>query len=414
MTGHVQPAADAGERGSLGTLGMIGVGFFWVSGGLFGNEILVASAPPGVIMVAVILVALVYAVPTALVSAELSTAIPEDGGSIVWAERAFGFTFAMHNAWWTYVSFIFDCSLYPVLASDYILAGGMLECPDYELVTCHATEQTNTDDDVFVNPQRSLTAMVFVFLISLVKLGGMEIIVKLSTVMSILSLLPCVIWICASIGDLDFGAIFRMGGQQETNWPLLFSFILWLNIGWIGLGALAGQVSDPARIYPRATSALFLISMAVNIIPIMISVSQHNESCDPTMSLFTPGFFGVLAGQKCGCWLHVGFKIGAILANVGLYVAQIMITEFTMVYLLESLFPEWSQQREESGEWLWIKQDGIAPAHVLSNAAIVMVLVWIPATSLVECSSLLGAITILVVLASFFWLRIQDAALERP
>ena len=83
-----------------------------------------------------IVVACTYAIPSALVSAELSTSIPEDGGAIVWAERAFGFSFAMHNAWWTYCSFIFDVSLYPVLTGDYVLKGGLLSCPNYDNVTC--------------------------------------------------------------------------------------------------------------------------------------------------------------------------------------------------------------------------------------------------------------------------------------
>jgi hypothetical protein len=83
---------------------------------------------------------------------------------------------------------------------------------------------------------------------------------------------------------------------------------------------------------------------------------------------------------------------------VGLYNAQILITEFTMVFLLDNLFPAWSAERERSGTWLWTRSDGVAPFHVLSNGAVVMLMVWLPADLLVECSSLLGGLTILVVL----------------
>ena len=95
---------------------MVGVGFFWVSGGLYGNEALLAAAPPGVIITCLLAVSALYAVPSAMMTGELATAIPEDGGGIVWVERAFGYHVGMHNAWWTYVSWVFDCSLYPVLA----------------------------------------------------------------------------------------------------------------------------------------------------------------------------------------------------------------------------------------------------------------------------------------------------------
>ena len=46
-----------------------------------------------------------------------------------------------HNAWWTWVSFVFDVSLYPVLAGDYALQGGLLDCPApefYANATCPA------------------------------------------------------------------------------------------------------------------------------------------------------------------------------------------------------------------------------------------------------------------------------------
>ena len=127
----------------------------------------------------------------------------------------------------------------------------------------------------------------------------------------------------------------------------------------VGLGALAGQVKDPVTTYPKAVVILFIISCIVNVMPVMVSVSQHNHVCDPTMTMFEPGFFGVLAGQKFGCWLQVGFKLGAFLANVGLYNAQILVAEFTMVYLLEKLFPAWTKAKERTGRWLWRKQDGV-------------------------------------------------------
>jgi amino acid transporter len=332
-------------EGNLGMMGMVGVGFFWVSGGLYGNEIMVASAPPGVLILLLVLVAVVYAIPSALVSAELSTAIPEDGGAIEWAKRAFGFSFAMHNAWWTYTSFIFDVSLYPVLAADYLNSGGgMLDCPtkgEYNNLICDTCSIPEDEQETLFDPTRSLVAMAFTLLITLIKLKGLELIVKLSTLMSVLSLLPCVIWVFISLPHLDFGKIFRMtendappidhcagpdhsstlafdlgydgalesgsasghghghgggGGAGDDAPPTidistLWSFIMWLNIGWIGLGALAGQVRDPATIYPRATAVLFGVSLLVNIVPVMVAVSLHPEDpgCDPTMKLFKPG-----------------------------------------------------------------------------------------------------------------------------
>ena len=98
-------------------------------------------------------------------------------------------------------------------------------------------------------------------------------------------------------GSLDWTEITRMDGQP-IRWSLLFSFVLWLNIGWVGLGALAGQVENPAKTYPPACLILFVVSCLVNVVPIMVAVSLHDTTCDPTMTMFEPGFFGILAGPS--------------------------------------------------------------------------------------------------------------------
>ena len=104
---------------------------------------------------------------------------------------------------------------------------------------------------------------------------------------SVLSLLPCVFWVALSLGDINLSLITLMHGQS-TQWSQLLSFVVWLNIGWVGLGALAGQVKDQIKTYPKATTLLFMISCLVNVMPVVISVSQHNLECDPSMTLFEP------------------------------------------------------------------------------------------------------------------------------
>ncbi len=61
------------------TLTLIVVGFFWVSGGIYGNEELVSAAPPLVVFLFTALVPLVFSLPIALVTAELATAFPSEG-----------------------------------------------------------------------------------------------------------------------------------------------------------------------------------------------------------------------------------------------------------------------------------------------------------------------------------------------
>jgi amino acid transporter len=68
-------------------------------------------------------VPLVYALPIALINAELAAAIPADGGLVVWVQMAadeIGLsTLGIHNSWWVWNSYIFDSSIFPLLAAQY-------------------------------------------------------------------------------------------------------------------------------------------------------------------------------------------------------------------------------------------------------------------------------------------------------
>jgi amino acid transporter len=106
--------------------------------------------------------------PTPNPSVQLATAIPEDGGGIVWVERAFGWTFGLHNGWWTYVAWVFDCSIYPALASFY----------------------AGVDDPIY----RGFIAIGIIWVVIAIKLCGLQYMEKLSEWMGLASLIPCTIW----------------------------------------------------------------------------------------------------------------------------------------------------------------------------------------------------------------------------
>ena len=68
------------KKGKIGVWGLLVIGFFWVHGGIYGNEAMLMAAPPAYVFVMLGIVPFVYSLPIALIVAELSTAFPEDGG----------------------------------------------------------------------------------------------------------------------------------------------------------------------------------------------------------------------------------------------------------------------------------------------------------------------------------------------
>jgi amino acid transporter len=59
--------------------------------------------------------------PMALMTAELSSALPQSGGYIVWLHRAFGDFWAVQASVWTICNSFLDNAGYPILFVDYLL-----------------------------------------------------------------------------------------------------------------------------------------------------------------------------------------------------------------------------------------------------------------------------------------------------
>src|SRR5437879_7537294 len=74
----------------IGTVGLVFVLFFSTSGGPYTTETLIHSVGPGLGLLILALVPLVWSVPETLIVGELASMLPEEGGYYRWVDRAFG------------------------------------------------------------------------------------------------------------------------------------------------------------------------------------------------------------------------------------------------------------------------------------------------------------------------------------
>ena len=103
----------------VGLFGMVVMGFFWVCGGMYGNEELLGTAPPALVLLALIVVPCCHSLPVSMMIAECGTAWPADGGLPVFVQHAFGDTIGGHNTFFTWLNCLVDAAIYPVMAASY-------------------------------------------------------------------------------------------------------------------------------------------------------------------------------------------------------------------------------------------------------------------------------------------------------
>src|SRR4051812_10556144 len=114
-------AAQRGTlRTSLNVMPLIAATYFMVAGGPYGLEELVQKIGFIRSIFILLLVPLIWSLPTALMVGELSSAIPQEGGFYAWVTRALGPFWGFQEAWLSLVASVFDMAIYPTLFVLYL------------------------------------------------------------------------------------------------------------------------------------------------------------------------------------------------------------------------------------------------------------------------------------------------------
>ena len=83
------PAAKSAIR-KAGLFYFVWVMFSYCTGGPFGLEDMVTTSGPGMTLIYLLIIPFFWSIPVSLVSAELTTAMPVEGGFYRWSRAAFG------------------------------------------------------------------------------------------------------------------------------------------------------------------------------------------------------------------------------------------------------------------------------------------------------------------------------------
>mmetsp|Transcript_13393 Transcript_13393/g.34126 ORF Transcript_13393/g.34126 Transcript_13393/m.34126 type:complete len:663 (-) Transcript_13393:76-2064(-) len=375
----------------VGVMGMVCIAFFWVSGGIYGNEELIGSAPGAYVLTMVVVMPLVFSLPIALITAELASRFPVDGGQCVYVQRACGDAVGGHNCYWVFVVNVIDATIYPLLAAQYL--GYHIEM-DY----LHSR----------------LFAICLIAAVTAINLGGLEALTRFQGAIFVLTLLPCLIFIGSGIGELNYEA-FTSTDNTAVDVPLMLSWVIWLYSGFSSLGTIAGECDKPHVTYVRTIAILFPLVIALNTLPFMVALS-----IDPDVTNYKAGYFAQLAQQHVGDWLRVCFVVAANLALVGLFNSQAITAQCTVFFFIESradykqLRLDWlAEATKVDGTfasrvvpWLLdVPVSGVPRAYILFTASVSMCLCWLPYGVLVEFEVMLYCLSQLMFFYAFVYLR---------
>src|SRR5258706_1816906 len=99
---------------------LVAATFFMVSGGTYGTEAIISGAGYGRGILVLLFLPVLWCLPTAFMSGELSSALPHEGGYYAWVRRGLGNFWGFQEAWLSLAASIFDMAIYPTLFVFYL------------------------------------------------------------------------------------------------------------------------------------------------------------------------------------------------------------------------------------------------------------------------------------------------------
>ena len=325
----------------------------------------------------------IWSVPEALITAELSTAFPGNGGFVIWADQAFGPFSGSLMGTWKFFSGVVNVAAFPVLCMDYL-------------------------DKLFPvfssGLPRKLALICFTLVFSFLNYTGLVIVGYTAVVLGVISLLPFIIMSSIAIPKIRphrWGSLGQKGVKR--NWNLYFNTLFWNLNFWDSVSVLAGEVEKPQKTFPRALFAAVILTCSAYLIPLFAMTG----SIDVDQKEWESGFFATAASIVSGKWLQIWIEIGAVLSSIGLFEAQLSSCAYQLVGMADlSYLPRIFASRSKWFDTPWV---GIVLSTVITIGAS-----FLDFEDIVASANFLYSLGMLLEFASFLWLRRKMPRLKRP
>ena len=304
--GRVGLGRAGGGGGKIRLLPLIAATYFMVSGGPYGLEDILGMAGYGRALLLLLVVPVVWSLPTSLMVGELASAIPLQGGYYFWVRRALGSFWGFQEAWLSLAASVFDMAIYPVI---FVLYLGRIE-PTWT-----------------AGYRGTLWALAVVVLCMVWNLWGARAVGEGSVGMFCLLLSPFVVltvvglWkgLVAGHGLGVVGAGTLRAPSTGADFAGAISVALWNYMGWDNASTVAQEVEEPQKNYPRAMLAAVGLVAVTYVLPLAAVAAAGIPA-----ERFSTGAWADAARELVGPWLALCVVLGGTISGFGMFNALVM------------------------------------------------------------------------------------------
>lgn len=302
------------SRKQIGLSCLVAATYFMVSGGPYGLEDIVKGAGYWGAILLLLITPVLWAMPTASMVAELSSAIPEDGGYYVWVRRAAGRFWGFQEAWLSLAASIFDMAIYPTLFVAYL---------------SRLLPGANAG-------WHGIAIGALVIAVCVVwNLGGGKAVGDSSLAMLFVMFGPFVVLTIVALLHWQHGAV-PPPVAQHSGFVTGLLVCMWNYMGFDNASNVGGEVNNPQRTYPRA----MIVSVALITLGYVIPIAAMSHT-GISPAAWTTGAWATLGGQVAGRWIEIAIVIGGMIAALATFNSLTMsYSRLPMVMAQDGLLPK--------------------------------------------------------------------------
>jgi amino acid transporter len=359
---------------------LVGATYFMVSGGPYGLEEVAGHAGYALALTLILALALIWALPVALMVGELASAMPAEGGFYIWVTRAFGPFWGFQTSWLSLAASVFDMAIYPTLFSLYFdqLAPG------------------------YLSGHRALAGSFAIVLICVLwNLRGARDVGAASKWMMFLLLIPFIILTIAALIHATHSPSQHWGRAQHSGLHIAVLVAMWNLMGWDNASTIAREVDNPRRTYLRA----MLLSVAIVALSYIVPITAIALAGIPADSLVTGAWAGV-AATLCGHWLSLAIIAGGAITGIAMFNA------LTLSYARLPL--AMAENRLLPSAFARLNRRGVPWVSVLVLAAAWSIALNFSFDRLIELDVTLYGLSLILELAALVSLRRSAPEMPRP
>ncbi len=391
--------SDAALTGSIGRYGRrIG---FWglvvflyasLAAGSGGIEEIVSASGPGMAMWIFILLPFVWGLPSVLVSAELSSAIPVEGGYVRWVRRALGPFWGFMSGWLNWFASVFDGVIYPVLIADYI---------------------ASMWPELAGPGSRSALALTVIIAFGYLNFRGIRAVAFSSAIFMVLVLLPWIIFCLLAFPLAEQSPFTPLVGADRTpaeGLGVALVLAMWFFSGYELPSTASEEYEKSHRNLPWALVVLLVLMSVSYILPLAAGLMVTTDwttwevgSLTAVASQVGLAHGGPALAAVLGTMIALAVAVGSIALFNGLLVPY---SRIPMVLAEEGDFPRLFARLHHRYRTPWFA--------ILVNCALYALLHRFDFSQLVLLSMWNGIVVYLLIDLTLLVLRYREPDLERP